>query len=223
MKGLIGRKIGMTQVFEANGKRTAVTVIQAGPCLVTQRKTVETDGYDALQLAYEPVISAAAEEKLSPEQREKRLAKRVKKPQRGLYDKLGAAPQKVLRELVVDDAEAYDVGAWLTAAELFAAGQRVTVVGTSKGRGFAGAMKRHGFKGQGASHGAKIHRAPASAGATDAARVFKGKRSPGHMGHERVSQRGLLVESIDAEANLIVVRGAVPGPTGGLVMVVGKE
>ncbi len=221
MKGLIGRKLGMTHLYRQTGDRVAVTVIQAGPCVVTQQKTAATDGYEALQLAFEPVLSEAEARELAPEQRERRVAKRVNKPQRRHYDKAGVAAHKIMREVLVETADV-PVGTVLT-ADLFAEGELVDVVGTTKGRGFAGAMRRHGFKGQGASHGAKIHRKPASAGATDAARVFKGKRSPGHMGNVRRTALNLRVEMVDAEANVIAVSGSVPGPRGGLVMVLGEE
>lgn len=222
MKGLIGRKVGMTQVFTAGGERIAVTVLELGPCVVTQTKTVASDGYEALQLAFDPVLDEATSRDLSPEQREKRLAKRVRKPQRGHFAKAGTAPCRVVRELRVEAAGNVAVGSVLT-AEVFAVGELVDVTATSKGKGFQGAMKRHHFSGQGASHGAKIHRKPASAGATDAARVFKGKRGPGQMGNARVTVRNLVVEMVDATANLLVLRGAVPGPTGGLVVVTGEE
>lgn len=222
MKGLIGRKIGMTQLFRPAGERIAVTVLQVGPCHVTQQKTSATDGYEALQLAFEPVIDDETARRLSTEQRERRLTKRVNKPQRRHFEKAGVAAHKVLREIEVEDASLTAVGTRLT-AEIFAVGQKVNVIGTTKGKGFQGAMKRHNFSGQGASHGAKIHRKPASAGATDAARVFKGKRSPGHMGHVRQTEQNLRIELVDVEANLIAVRGAVPGPTGGLVLVLGEE
>lgn len=223
MKGLIGRKVGMTHLYQPTGNRVAVTVIQAGPCVVTQQKTTASDGYEALQLGFDPVISDDDWRELAPEQRERRLAKRVAKPQRGHFAKADVeVPTKVLREIRVDDASGTEVGTVLD-VDLFRQGERVDVVGTTKGRGFAGAMRRHGFKGQGASHGSKIHRAPASAGATDAARVFKGKRSPGQMGHERLTAQNLVVELIDPETHVIAVRGSVPGPRGGLVMILGEE
>jgi large subunit ribosomal protein L3 len=222
MKGLIGRKVGMTQIFRPAGDRVAVTVLQVGPCHVTQQKTVDSDGYEALQLAYEPVLDDDTARGLSAEQRERRVAKRVAKPQRGHFAKAGVNPHRVLREIRVEDAAETPVGTMLT-AELFAPGEKVSVIGTTKGLGFQGAMRRHNFSGQGASHGAKIHRKPASAGATDAARTFKGKRSPGQMGRVRQTEQNLVIELVDAEANLIAVRGAVPGPTGGLVLVLGKE
>jgi large subunit ribosomal protein L3 len=222
MKGLIGRKVGMTQLFRPAGERVAVTVLQVGPCHVTQQKTVASDGYEALQLAFEPVIDDETARKLSPEQRERRLTKRVAKPQRRHFEQAGVAPHRVLREIAVESASETPVGTVLT-AEMFAAGELVNVIGTTKGRGFQGAMARHNFSGQGASHGAKIHRKPASAGATDAARVFLGKRGPGQMGHARQTERNLRVELVDPEANLIAVRGAVPGPKGGLVLVLAEE
>jgi len=222
MKGLIGRKVGMTHLYRPSGDRVAVTVIEAGPCVVTQQKTAGSDGYEAVQLAFAPVLDAAAAAELQPEQREKRVAKRVNKPQRRHFDKAGVDAHRVMREIRVDDASEYEVGSTVDAG-IFAQGERIDVVGTSKGRGFAGVMRRHNFKGQKASHGAKIHRKPASAGATDAARVFKGQKGPGHLGSERVTTQNLIVEMVDAEHNVIAVRGAVPGPKGGLVLVLGEE
>ncbi|NUQ00458.1 MAG: 50S ribosomal protein L3 [Armatimonadetes bacterium] len=222
MKGLIGRKVGMTHLYGPAGNRIAVTVIQAGPCVVTQQKTAASDGYEALQLAFDPVLDEQQARELAPEQRERRISKRVNKPQRRHFEKAGVAAHRVMREVRVEAAGDVAVGTVLT-ADLFAAGELVDVVGTSKGKGFAGSMRRHNFSGQGASHGAKIHRKPASAGATDAARVFKGKRSPGHLGHDRVTVKNLVVEMVDAAANVIAVRGAVPGPRGALVMVLGEE
>lgn len=221
MKGLIGRKVGMTQLFRADGNRVAVTIIQAGPCYVTQTKSPETDGYAAVQLAYQPVLSEQASRELAPEQRERRVAKRVNKPQRRHYEKAGVVPHRVMREVRLEQPADLEVGQVLDVT-LFRQGERVKVVGTSRGRGFAGAMRRHGFKGQGASHGAKIHRKPASAGATDAARVPLGKRGPGQMGNTRVTVEGLRVELVDPEAHLLAVYGSVPGPKNGLVMVLAE-
>ncbi len=222
MKGLIGRKVGMTHLYRPSGERVAVTVIEAGPCVVTQCKTTATDGYDAVQLAFDPVLDEATSRALSPEQRQRRIDKRVKRPQRGHYQKAGVAAHRIMREVRVADPADFSVGAVLT-AEVFAVGEAVDVTATSKGKGFAGTMRRHNFSGQGASHGAKIHRKPASAGATDAARVFKGKRSPGHLGHDRVTTRNLEVMLVDAGRNVIAVRGAVPGPTGAVVLIRGEE
>jgi len=193
MKGLIGRKVGMTHLYRPSGDRIAVTVIEAGPCVVTQQKTVASDGYEAVQLAFAPVLDEQTAAQLQPEQREKRIAKRVNKPQRRHFEKAGVEAHRVMRELRVEDASGFEVGAVLT-ADIFAEGERIDVVGTSKGRGFAGVMRRHNFKGQKASHGAKIHRKPASAGATDAARVFKGQKGPGHLGAARVTTQNLVVE-----------------------------
>lgn len=222
MKGLIGRKVGMTQLFRAAGERVAVTVLQVGPCVVTQQKTTDRDGYEALQLAFEPIIDEAAAASLSREQREKRLAKRSAKPQRRHFEKAGITPHRYMREIRVDESSATEVGTVLT-ADIFVVGERVSVIGTTKGKGFQGVMRRHNFSGQRSSHGSKIHRKPASAGATDAARVFRGQRGPGHMGNERMTEQNLLIELVDVEANLVAVRGAVPGPTGRLIMVLGKE
>lgn len=222
MKGLIGKKVGMTHLYRPSGDRVAVTVIEAGPCVVVQQKSTASDGYEAVQLAFAPVLTAEDQAELQPEQRERRIAKRVNKPQRLHYGKAGVEAHRVLREVRVAAAADYPVGDTLR-ADLFEPGEYVKVVGTSKGRGFAGVMRRHNFAGQKSSHGSKIHRTPASAGATDAARVFKGKRGPGQMGSARVTVSNLIVELVDAERNVIAVRGAVPGPRGGLVMVLGEE
>lgn len=218
MKGLIGRKVGMTHLFRPGGERVAVTVLRVGPCVVTQCKTSAKDGYEAVQLGFEPVVDEAMARQLSAERRERRLRRRVRKPQRGQFEAIGVPAQRVLREVRVEDGGRFEVGTVYTAS-IFERGEVVRVVGTSKGRGTAGAMRRHHFSGHPASHGAKIHRTPASAGATDAARVFKGKRGPGRMGNARVTATGLVVELVDPEHHVIAVRGAVPGPTNGLVMV----
>lgn len=222
MKALIGRKVGMTQLFRPAGERVAVTVLQVGPCVVTQQKTVDTDGYEALQLAFEPILDEATSASLSREQRERRLAKRSNKPQRRMFEQLELTPHRVLREVRVDDASETEVGTVL-AADIFEVGELVNVVGTTKGQGYQGVMRRHGWGGQRASHGSKTHRAPGSSGSTDAARVFRGQKGPGQTGRVRHSERNLVVELVDAEANVIAVRGAVPGPTGGLVLVLAEE
>ncbi|MFM8237250.1 MAG: 50S ribosomal protein L3 [Actinomycetota bacterium] len=202
-KGILGRKLGMTQVFDDENRVVPVTVIEAGPCRVVQIKTPERDGYAAVQLAY-------GETKVN----------RLSKPELGHLRKADAAPAKYLAELRVDDLTGFEVGQVL-AADVFAAGERVDVTGISKGHGFSGVMKRHNFKGQGASHGNhKKHRAPGSIGAcATPARVFKGLRMAGQYGNERVTTLNLTVVEGDAERNLILVKGAVPGPAGGLVFV----
>lgn len=199
--GLLGRKIGMTRVFDDNGRAVAVTVIQAGPCVVVQRRTTEKDGYEAIQIGFEELP-----------------LRKSNMPMTGHFKAHGTNPTRYLREFRVSPGDDYREGQQLTVG-MFQPGQAVDVVGWSKGRGFAGGVKRHGFRGGPASHGSKVHRAPMSAGATDAARVFPGKRSPGHMGNERVTVKGLTVVGIDPEKHLILISGAVPGPRGGLVLI----
>jgi len=202
-KGILGRKLGMTQVFDDENRVVPVTVIEAGPCRVVQIKTPERDGYAAVQIAFGETTVA-----------------RLSKPELGHLRKADAAPAKYLAELRVDDLAGFEVGQVL-AADVFAAGERVDVTGVSKGHGFSGVMKRHNFSGQGASHGNhKKHRAPGSIVAcATPARVFKGLRMAGQYGNERVTTLNLTVVEGDAERNLLLVKGAVPGPTGGLVFV----
>jgi large subunit ribosomal protein L3 len=201
-KGLLGAKLGMTQIFDQNARAVPVTVIQAGPCTVTQVKSPERDGYAAVQLAFGDI-----------------KPKRVTKPRAGHFAKAGVEPRRHLVELRTDDAADYTLGQTL-AADVFAEGDRLDVVGVSKGKGFAGVMKRHGFKGLGASHGTeRKHRSPGSVGAcATPARIFKGMRMAGHMGHQRVTVLNLEVVKVDPERNLLLVKGAVPGPKRGLVM-----
>jgi large subunit ribosomal protein L3 len=203
-KGLLGTKLGMTQVFDSGGRIVPVTVVQAGPCTVTQVKTPERDGYAAVQLAFGEV-----------------KPKRVNKPLKGHFASSGVAPRRHLVELRTADAGEYSAGQELKPGEVFSQGERVDVIGVSKGKGFAGVMKRHGFAGLGASHGTeRKHRSPGSVGAcATPGRVFKGLRMAGHMGHERVTVLNLELAKIDPERNLLLVRGAVPGPKGGLVMI----
>ena len=201
VKGILGRKIGMTQVFDEDGHAVPVTVLEAGPCRVAQTKTPEKDGYTAAQLAFGE-------------------AKRPNKPTAGHYAKAGITPARHLAELRLDSLEEYALGSEVK-ADIFEAGEMVDVIGVTKGKGFAGAMKRHGFKGLSSSHGTqKKHRSPGSIGAcATPARVFKGVRMAGHMGNVRVTTLNLKVIKVDPERNLMLVRGAVPGPRGGLVMV----
>ena len=201
VKGILGRKIGMTQVFDEAGRAVPVTVVQAGPCRVAQVKTPETDGYTAIQLAFGS-------------------ARRPTKPVTGHFAKANIDPSRYLVELRLEDIGEYEAGSEIK-ADVFDEGEVVDVIGVTKGKGFAGVMKRHNFKGQGASHGNQAsHRAPGSIGAcATPARVFKGTRMAGHMGHRRVTTLNLRVIKADAERNLLLIRGAVPGPRGGLVMV----
>jgi large subunit ribosomal protein L3 len=199
MKGILGRKLGMTQVFDPDtGRMTAVTVIEAGPCPVVQVKTVDTDGYDAVQLAFDEV----AERKLS-------------KPERGHLEKAGFAPHRHLVE--VRGHSGLAVGETVT-VEAFEPGERVKVSGISVGKGFQGTIKRHGFTRGPVSHGSHNVRKPGSIGASATpSRVFKGRRMPGRMGGVRITQPGLVVHEIDAERNLLLISGSVPGAKGGLV------
>lgn len=202
-KAIIGKKVGMSQIFDEAGKVIPVTVIQAGPCTVVQKKTEEKDGYNAVQLGYEDV----PERKLS-------------KPELGHLKKAGDALKRVLREFELDNYDQLNVGDVIT-CESFAAGDRVDVTGTSKGKGYAGVVKRHGFHVQKVTHGGgPIHRHPGSSGpATDPSRVFKGTKKAGHMGAEQVTVQNLDVVQVDPELGLIAVCGAIPGPKGGVVLV----
>lgn len=202
MKGIIGRKVGMTQVFDETGAVVPVTVIEAGPCYVTQVKTTGTDGYDAVQLGFESV-----------EQRKLNL------PQRGHLRRVDRN-LRVLREFRISAPAEYSVGDVIQ-ADVFGKGQRVDVVGTTKGRGFAGVIKRYGFHSQPKTHGmTDRERAPGAIGAcTWPGRVWKGKKMPGHMGNTRKTAQNLLVVEADPERNLLLVRGGVPGPNGALVLI----
>jgi large subunit ribosomal protein L3 len=193
----------MTQVWDENNRVVPVTVVKAGPCVVTQVRTPQADGYDAVQIAYG-----------APNPR------KVTKPMQGHFDKAGVTPRRHTVDLRTSDASEYTLGQELT-VELFEAGQVVDVVGTSKGKGFAGVMKRHGFSGVGASHGShRNHRKPGSiGGASTPSRVFKGMRMAGRTGGARVTSPNVMVHAVDAEKGLLLLKGAVPGPTGGLVLV----
>jgi large subunit ribosomal protein L3 len=201
--GILGTKLGMTQVFDENNRIVPVTVVQAGPNVVTQVRTPEKDGYTAVQLAFGAIAP-----------------RKVNKPERGHFDKAGVTPRRHLVELRTSDAGEYSVGQELTAA-VFEAGAVVDVVGTSKGKGTAGVMKRHGFKGLGASHGTqRKHRSPGSiGGCATPGRVFKGLRMAGRMGNARVTTQNLTVHRVDADNGLLLIKGAVPGPRGGLLLV----
>ena len=200
-KGLIGKKLGMTQLFDANGIVIPVTVIEAGPCVVSQKKTVENDGYEAVQIGYGDL-----------------KASKVNGPMKGHFAKNDIAPKKVLREFRLEDTSAVNVGDVLK-ADIFAEGESVDVRGTSKGKGYAGVIKRWNFSRLKESHGTgPVHRHGGSLGVIDPARVFKGKKMAGHLGNERVTVQNLKVVKIDAENNIIAVKGAVPGPKGGIVV-----
>jgi len=203
IKGVLGEKLGMTQVWDADNRVVPVTVVKAGPCVVTQVRSIEKDGYAAVQLAFGEIDP-----------------RKVNKPEKGHFEKADVAPRRHLVELRTVDAAEYSAGQEVT-AEVFEAGQRIDVVGTSKGKGFAGVMKRHNFKGLGAGHGVqRKHRSPGSIGAcATPGRVFKGVRMAGRMGNERVTVQNLTVHAIDADKGLLLIKGAVPGPNGGLVLV----
>ena len=202
-KGILGRKLGMTQIWDDENRVVPVTVIEAGPCRVVQLKTPERDGYSAVQLAFGDT-----------------KPQRLSKPELGHLKKADAPAQRHLAELRVDDLSGFEVGQ-VIGADVFGAGERVDVTGISKGKGFAGAMQRHNFKGQGASHGNhKKHRSPGSIGAcATPSRVFRGTKMAGRMGAEKVTTLNLTVVQADAERDLVLVRGSVPGPKGGLVLI----
>ena len=199
---ILGKKLGMTQVFEEGGRVTPVTVIAAGPCIVTQLKTLAKDGYSAAQIGFGDV-------------KEHRLTM----PQKGHCAAHDVRASRTLREIPLDDGETLAEGHEFS-ADIFAEGDKVAVTGISKGKGFAGVMKRYGWRGNKATHGASTsHRKPASGGGTDAARTFKGSGKPGHRGDAQVTQQGLRVVRVDTEKNILLVKGAIPGANGGLVMI----
>ncbi len=203
LKGLLGEKLGMTQVWDENNHIVPVTVVKAGPCVVTQVKTSEQDGYSAVQIAFGAIDP-----------------RKVNKPASGHFAKAGVTPRRHLVELRTDDASEYAVGQEL-AVDTFETGQVIDVIGTTKGKGYAGVMKRHGFHGVGASHGAhRNHRKPGSiGGCATPGRVFKGMRMAGRMGVARQTTQNLTIHAVDAENGLLLIKGAVPGPKGGLVLV----
>ena len=203
-KGIIGKKIGMTQIFDEAGKVVPVTVVEAGPCVVVQKKTVENDGYAALQLGYGDV-----------------KVQRVNKPMKGHFDKADVACKKELKEFRLADCDALNVGD-IIKADTFAVGDAIDVVGTSKGKGFAGAIKRHNLHRLKETHGTgPVHRQAGSMGACSSpSRIYKGKGMAGHMGAEQVTVQNLEIVKIDVENNLIAIKGAIPGPKGGIVYIV---
>ena len=201
-KAILATKVGMTQIFSDDGVLTPVTVLQAGPCVVTQVKTVENDGYSAVQVGF-------------IDKREKL----VSKPQKGSFDKAGVSYKRYVRELKLDDAESYAVAQEIK-ADVFAAGDKIDATAISKGKGFQGAIKRHGQHRGPMTHGSKYHRHAGSNGAaSDPSKVFKGKKMPGHMGAKQITVQNLEVIRVDAENNLILVKGAVPGPKKALVTI----
>lgn len=203
IKGILGEKLGMTQVWDENNRIVPVTVVKAGPNVVTQVHTADTTGYDSVQIGFGEIDP-----------------RKVNKPLQGHFAKAGVTPRRHLVELRTADASEYTLGQEIT-AEVFEAGVKVDVTGTSKGKGTAGVMKRHGFKGLGAGHGTqRKHRSPGSiGGCATPGRVFKGLRMAGRMGHERVTTQNLTVHAVDAEKGLLLIKGAIPGPNGGLVLV----
>jgi large subunit ribosomal protein L3 len=202
-KGVLGEKLGMTQVFDDEGRIVPVTVVQAGPCVVTRVRTPDADGYSAVQLGYGQIDP-----------------RKVNKPLTGHFDKAGVTPRRHVVELRTEDAAEYELGQEIT-VEVFEAGQRIDVTGRSKGKGTAGVMKRHGFKGLSASHGTqRKHRSPGSiGGCATPGRVFKGLRMAGRYGNTRTTVQNLTVHAIDADKGLLLIKGAVPGPNGGLILV----
>ena len=201
VNGILGKKLGMTQVFDETGRLIPVTVIEAGPCVVTQVKTVDSDGYEGVQVAFGDTKE-----------------RRVNKPMKGHLAKSGAGPKRHVRELPVDGVEDVTLGQEIK-SDIFEAGEEVKVTGISKGKGFAGVVKRYHFHGGDMTHGCMIHRKPQSGGATDAARTFKGVKRPGRMGGKQITQRGSTVYRVDPQRNLLLIKGAVPGANGGLVVI----
>ncbi|AIU31989.1 MULTISPECIES: 50S ribosomal protein L3 [Corynebacterium] len=203
IKGILGTKLGMTQIFDEDNRVIPVTVVEAGPCVVTQIRTIETDGYNAIQIAYGDIDP-----------------RKANKPAAGHFKKAGVTPRRHVAEIRMNDVSAYELGQDVT-VEIFEGITFVDVTGTTKGKGYAGAMKRHGFAGQGAAHGNQAaHRRVGGIGAcATPGRVFKGTRMAGRMGNDRVTTQNLKVQKIDADANLILIKGAIPGNRGGIVTV----
>ncbi len=204
LAAILGEKIGMTRIFDEAARAIPVTVIKAGPCRVTQIRTMEDDGYTAVQIAYGELPS-----------------RKANKPTAGHFAKAGVPPSRHLMEVRLDEVDSFELGQELRVGDLFEAGSKADVSGVSKGKGFQGVMKRHNFRGQGASHGVhKVHRSPGAIGAcASPARVFRGTKLPGRMGGDRTTVLNLLVVGVDADRDLLVLQGAVPGPKGGLVFV----
>jgi large subunit ribosomal protein L3 len=202
IQGILGKKLGMTQVFASDGRRVPVTVVEAGPCTVLQKKTASADGYNALQIGFSA-----------------KKTHRTTKPMMGHFKKADQGAFTYLRELGADNVDDYQVGDQITCDTVFKPGDVIDVTGTSKGKGFQGVVKRWGFSGGRATHGSKFHRAPGSIGMSAwPARVLKGKKMPGQMGNARVTQQGLEIVEVRPEQNLVLIKGAIPGPNHGLVM-----
>ena len=202
-KAIIGKKVGMTQIFDENGKVIPVTVVEAGPCVVSQKKTVETDGYNAVQIGYGDV-----------------RPKLVNKPMKGHFDKSDVAPKRVLKECRFDDISSYNIGD-IIKVDIFENGEKVDIIGTSKGKGYAGVIKRWNFRRLKETHGTgpTVRKGGSIGACSDPSRVFKGKKMAGHLGAERVTVQNLKIAKIDSENNLIAIKGAVPGPNGGIVLI----
>lgn len=200
-KAILGKKLGMTQIFNQDGQVVPVTVIEAGPCVVVQKKNQETDNYNAVQLGFYDIAE-----------------KKVNKPMQGHFKKANVAAKRYLAEFKFDDTESYEVGQEIK-ADVFSVGEVVDVTGTSKGKGFAGSIKRHNQSRGPMAHGSRHHRAPGSLGATGPQRVFKGHNLPGRMGGEKVTTQNLKVIKVDAERNLLLIKGAIPGAKGSLVTI----
>ena len=205
-KGIIGKKLGMTQLFDENGKVVPVTVIEAGPCTVVQKKTIEKDGYEAVQFGFDQIP-------------ENRVEKLVNKPDAGHFKKAGVAPMRKLREFRLDDCAAYEIGQ-VVKADVFEEGEKIDITGITKGRGYTGAIYRWNQHTGPMAHGSKYHRGLGSMSAnSDPSRVFKNKHMPGHYGVERVTIQNLSIVKVDGERSLLLVRGAVPGPKEGLLLI----
>jgi len=204
VKGILGTKLGMTQMWDDDGHVVPVTAVQAGPCVVTAIRTTDVDGYNAVQIGYGAVDP-----------------RKVTRPMKGHYAKAGVTPRRHLTEIRTEDSAEYTLGQEISVEQVFEAGQKVDVTGTTKGKGFAGVMKRHGFSGQRASHGAhRVHRAPGSIGAcATPSRVFKGLRMAGRMGGDTETTQNLLVHGVDSDAGIVLLRGAVPGHKGAVVFI----
>lgn len=200
-KAILGIKIGMTQIFDESGKAIPVSVVESGPCIVLQKKNIENDGYNAIQVGFYNLKE-----------------KKANRPLKGHFKKANVKPLRFIREFRMESIDNYEIGQELK-ADIFTAGETVDVVGTSKGKGFAGGVKRHNFARGSMGHGSKYHRRPGSLGAKGPARVFKGRKMPGHLGGERVTVQGLEVVKVYPERNLILIKGAIPGPKKGLVLV----
>ncbi|MDD3893564.1 MAG: 50S ribosomal protein L3 [Syntrophomonadaceae bacterium] len=200
-KAILGTKIGMTQIFNEQGKAIPVTVVEAGPCVVLQKKDPVNDGYDAIQVGYSSIKE-----------------KKVNLPQKGHFKKANVKPLRFIKEFRLENCDQFNVGQEIK-AEIFQAGDLVDVVGTSKGKGFAGAVKRHNFARGSMGHGSKYHRRPGSLGAKGPARVFKGRKMPGRLGGDKVTVQSLSVVKVYPERNLILIKGAIPGPKRGLVII----